>query len=140
MDGIDRELIALLRANSRTPVLELARVLRLSRGTIQKRLARLEQEHVILGYTIKVDANDLPHQLRAVMNIALDGNTAADVQNKLRALPCVNALYTTNGRWDLIAEIRAENVEKLNQILGMIRQIPGISTSETNILLSTLKV
>lgn len=140
MDDIDREILTMLRANSRTPVLELARVLRLSRGTVQKRLERLERDHVILGYTIKLHTEDMPHQLRAMMNIALDGNAAIEVQAKLRALPCVSALFTTNGRWDLIAEIRAENVEKLNQILGMIRQVPGISTSETNILLSTLKI
>ena len=46
----------------------------------------------------------------------------------------------TQGKWDVIAEIRAENLELLNLILGKIRTIESITGSETNILQSILKI
>ena len=44
MDDIDRQLIALLRDDARTPCATLAKRLRVARGTVQNRLARLERE------------------------------------------------------------------------------------------------
>jgi DNA-binding Lrp family transcriptional regulator len=48
--------------------------------------------------------------------------------------------YTTNGRWDLMAELRADTLEAFDRILNAIRLIPGIANTETSILLSTLKL
>lgn len=140
MDDIDHQLLALLRSDARTSVLSLAQTLRLSRTTVQKRIDKLENSGVILAYTIKVKADAEPHQIRAIMNIALEGNSAHTVHAALRALPQVHSMHTTNGKWDVIAEIRADNLEILNLVLGKIRTIAGIATSETNILLSILKL
>jgi DNA-binding Lrp family transcriptional regulator len=140
MDDIDHELLSILRADARVSVLALAKKMRLSRSTIQNRIDKLEQANIILGYTVKLKPESEPHKLRAMMNIALEGNSAQQVQSALRGLPQVHTLYTTNGRWDLIAEIRADNLEIFNQVLGKIRLIPGISASETNLLLSILKL
>jgi len=46
-------------------------------------------------------------------------------------------LHTTNGRWDIVAELRAENLEDFDRALERIRLIPGIANTETNILLSS---
>lgn len=140
MDDIDHQLLALLRSDARIPVLSLAQKLRLSRTTVQKRIDKLESSGVILAYTIKVKSDVEPHQIRALMNIALEGNSAHAVHAALRALPHVYSMHTTNGKWDVIAEIRADNLEVLNLVLGKIRSIAGIATSETNILLSVLKL
>nr|WP_315468039.1 Lrp/AsnC family transcriptional regulator [uncultured Undibacterium sp.] len=140
MDDIDQQLLQFLREDARMSVLMLAKKLRLSRTTVQKRLTKLESAGVILAYTIKTRADVLQHKIRAMMNIAIEGNFANAVQQALRALPEVYSLHTTNGKWDVIAEIRAENLEVLNLILGKIRTIEGIAGSETNILLSTLKI
>ena len=57
----------------------------------------------------------------------------------LRGDPAVSALHTTNGRWDIVAELRADTLEEFDRVLGRIRRIEGVATSETNLLLSTLK-
>lgn len=54
MDDVDREIIALLRADARMPVAALAVRLRVARGTVQNRLRRLEEEGVIVGYTVRL--------------------------------------------------------------------------------------
>jgi DNA-binding Lrp family transcriptional regulator len=55
-------------------------------------------------------------------------------------MPNVVALHTTNGRWDLIAELRAETLEAFDEVLNVIRLADGIATTETSILLSTYKI
>ena len=140
MDDIDQQLLSLLRENARMPILSLAKKLRLSRTTIQKRVDKLEQSGVILGYSVRVKPDAVQHQIRAMMNIAIEGNSAMAVHLALRTMPQVQSLYTTNGKWDVIAEIRADSLEVLNLILGKIRAVPGISSSETNILLGVLKI
>jgi DNA-binding Lrp family transcriptional regulator len=139
LDDIDRQLIALLRDNARTSVVTLAKQLRVARATVQNRIARLEENGVIVGYTIKVKPAAEKHRIRALMSIAVEGNKAAEVLKALRGYPNVATIYSTNGRWDLIAELQADSLENFDRVLGAIRLIDGIANSETSILLSTHK-
>ncbi|MFO0454198.1 MAG: Lrp/AsnC family transcriptional regulator, partial [Pseudomonadota bacterium] len=54
MDEIDRQLIALLRDDGRAPVAWLAKQLGVARGTVQNRLATLEADGTIVGYTVRL--------------------------------------------------------------------------------------
>ncbi len=139
MNDTDLQLLALLRDDARASVATLARRLRVSRGTVQNRIRRLEQDGVIVGYTVRLKPSAEPHRIRALMTIAIEGNATDAVLKALRGHPSVHTLHSTNGRWDVIAEIHADSLEAFDQVLGRIRQIPGIASSETSILLSTLK-
>ena len=54
IDPTDEALLRLLRDNARLPTAELARLLKLSRTTVQSRLERLERHGVIEGYTVRL--------------------------------------------------------------------------------------
>jgi DNA-binding Lrp family transcriptional regulator len=140
MDEIDRQLIALLRDNARTPVATLAKRLRVARGTVQNRLARLEKDGVIVGYTVRLRPQVEEHHIRALMTVAVEGNSSEAVLRGLRGDPAVTALHSTNGRWDFVVELRADNLEAFDRVLGRIRLLEGIANTETSILLSTHKV
>jgi DNA-binding Lrp family transcriptional regulator len=73
------------------------------------------------------------------MTVAVDGNRTDEVLRSLRGDPAVAALHTTNGRWDIVAELRTESLEAVDRVLGRIRKIDGISNTETSLLLSTHK-
>lgn len=139
MDDTDRQLIALLRDDARMPVVALAKQLRVARATVQNRIARLEREGMIVGYTVRLRPEAEMHRIRAIMGIEIEGHHADEVRRVLRGHPNVVALHTTNGRWDLMAELRADTLEAFDQVLGAIRAIPGIAATETSILLSTYK-
>lgn len=139
MDDTDLQLIALLRDDARLPVATLAQRLRLARATVQSRLRKLEREGVITGYTVKLKPEAERHRIRALMTLAVEGNRASEVRRLLRGHPNVVGLHTTNGRWDLIAELRADSLEAFDGVLGSIRRIEGISSSETSLLLATDK-
>ena len=140
MDDIDRQLIAQLRDNARIPVASLAKKLRVARGTVQNRLARLEANGTIVGYTVRLKPQVEEQRIRALMTVAVEGNRTEAVLKALRGEPAVASLHSTNGRWDIVAELRADSLEAFDRVLGRIRLIEGISNTETSLLLSTHKL
>jgi len=139
MDDLDRQLVALLRSNARLPAATIARQLRVARGTVQNRIARLERDGVIAGYTVRLAAADAGRCITALMLIAVEGNNVEKVLRSLQGDAAVAALHTTNGRWDIVAELRADSLEEFDRVLSRIRRIDGVASSETNLLLSTHK-
>jgi len=140
MDDLDRRLISELRANARTSVATLAKRLGVARGTVQNRLAKLERDGTILGYTVRLATEAQERRIVAIMTIAVSGNANDDVLRTLRGDPAVTALHTTNGRWDIVAELTADTLEEFDQVIRRIRLVPEITHSETNLLLSTYKL
>lgn len=140
MDELDRRLIGLLRADSRAPAAALAKELKVSRGTVQNRIERLLARGVIQGFTVKTRPDVDANRVRAVMSIAIEGERSAAVVKALRGFPEVAAIHTTNGRWDLIADLEVEGLAEFSQALDEIRLIEGIASTETSILLATLKL
>ncbi len=139
MDDTDRELISLLRADARAPVVALAKKLKVARATVQNRIAKLEADGTIVGYTVRLKPEAEQHRIRALTTIEVEGNHGEDVRRTLRGHPNVVALHTTNGRWDLIAELRTDSLEAFDEVLNNIRRVKGITSTETSILLSTHK-
>jgi DNA-binding Lrp family transcriptional regulator len=140
MDDTDRQLIALLRDNARLPVVTLAQKLRVARATVQNRMARLERDGTIVGYTVRLRPEAEAHRIRAITSIEIEGHHGDEVCRLLRGHPNVVALHTTNGRWDLMAELRADSLEAFDRVLNGLRAIPGIASTESSILLSTHKL
>ena len=139
MDDTDRQLIGLLRNDARTSVASLAKALGVSRGTVQNRMARLAANGTIVGYTVRLKPDVEEQRIHAFMTVAVEGNQLDAVIKALRGEPAVTSLYSTNGRWDIVAELRAESLEGFDRVLGRVRLIEGISQTETSLLLSTFK-
>ena len=137
LDSKDQGLITLLRANSRTGVAELARKLNLSRATVQNRIKRLEERDIIVGYTVLIGNETEKPEVRALMSIEAESAKEAGVIAKLRGNPQVSAVHHTTGRWDLIAEIETDSLSSFNKIIGNLRLIDGVTSTETNLLLDS---
>ena len=140
MTSIDQELLALLRANGRASVAELAHRLGVSRGTVTNRITRMEDAGIIVGYTVRLRPDVRPNEIGAWMSIAVEGNETRKVIASLLGEPGVAVLHDTNGRWDLLAELRAASLAELSQVLERIRLIKGISNTETSIHLKTYRL
>jgi DNA-binding Lrp family transcriptional regulator len=140
MDALDQQLLALLRADARASVATLAHRLQVSRATVSNRITRLEDGGVIVGYTVRLRPDARPEEIRAWISIAVEGNQTRAVLRTLLGEPGVAELHDTNGRWDLLAELRAATLAELAQVLERIRLIKGISATETSIHLQTYKL
>ena len=139
LDDTDHRLIGLLRRDARMGIATLAAKLSVSRGTVANRLRKLEDEQVIVGYTVKLKPDAVPNEIRAWMGVLVEGNQTREVIAALLGEPGVAALHDTNGRWDLLAELRAESNQALSKVLERVRLIKGIRTTETSILLASYR-
>lgn len=139
MDDTDQALISLLRQNARLNVADLAHKLKVSRGTVTNRMRRLEDDQVIVGYTVRLRPEAQPERIRAWMGIQVEGNQTRVVIASLLGEPGVAALHDTNGRWDLLAELEAASMAGLSQVLERIRLISGIRNTETSIHLASYR-
>jgi DNA-binding Lrp family transcriptional regulator len=139
VDETDQRLIALLRQDARSSVATLAQRLSVSRGTVTNRIARLEAAGIIVGYTVRLKPDVTPNEIRAWSSIAVEGNQTREVVARLLGEPGVAALHDTNGRWDLLAELRAGNLQELGRVLERMRLIKGIGATETSIHLTTFR-
>lgn len=139
IDDVDQRLIALLRNDARLPVAKLAAQAGVSRATATARIERLRRDGVIAGFTVVLQSNVETGAVRAITMIEIDGKQEEAVTRRLMGLPEVRQLHTTNGRWDVVAEIEATSIAALDDLLRTIRQIDGIANTDTSILLKARK-
>ena len=137
-DSTDRELIAVLKRDARTPISVLAEILKISRGTVQNRLERLLKSGALLGFTIRVREDFDPNSLTAIMMIEVAGKSTSQVIQRLRRIPEIERIHTTNGAWDLVAELSVSDLREFDRVLRDVRETNGVLNSETSILLSTV--
>jgi DNA-binding Lrp family transcriptional regulator len=97
----------------------------------------MERHGDIIGYTVILRADAISLPVRGIMLIEVEGRAADRVVDALGGFPEVTAVHTTNGKWDLIAELGAQNLTDLDAVLRRIRMIAGVTASETNLLLAT---
>ncbi len=135
---LDGRLLAALREDGRTPVAELARRLGVTRATVTSRIDRLVADGVIIGFTVRVRDESDAGGVRAVSLIEVEGRSTEQVIRRLRGFAEIEALHSTNGGWDLVAEMRTTDLAAFDRLLGRIRSVPGVLNSETSLLLTSV--
>lgn len=137
MDDVDQRLISILRHDGRRSISDLALELGVSRGTVRARLERLEAEGTIIGYTVVLRADAVSLPVRGLTMVEVEGRMLDRVIDALVGFPEIGAVHTTNGRWDLVVELSAQSLTDLDAVLRRLRLVPGITASETTLLLAT---
>ncbi|WP_270730056.1 Lrp/AsnC family transcriptional regulator [Shimia sp. Alg240-R146] len=139
MDDFDRKLISALRHDARASLSDLALELGVSRTTVRGRIERLRQRGDIVGFTVVLQEETKTDPVRGLMLLGIEGRGTERIVRQLNGIKAVRAIHSTNGRWDLILELGTDTLDDLDEVLGLIRRLDGVSTSETNLLLSTKK-
>ena len=137
LDEADQRLIAELRRDGRASLSDLAERLSLSRATVRSRMERLVARGEIAGFTVVTRADVTAAPVRGLMMIGIEGRGTDRILARLTGLPEVIAVHSTNGRWDLIAEIGTRTLEEFDAALGFIRRLEGVTSSETSLMLAT---
>lgn len=135
-DGTDRALIALLQANARASTAELARQIGVARTTVVARLARLERDGVVVGYTARLAADVADSGVQAYVGITLQPKSARAVLQRLEQLPELRQLSTVSGEFDYMALLRAASTARLDALLDEIGEIDGVTRTTTSVVLA----
>lgn len=133
----DQQLLGLLRDHGRASTTQLAKLMNVSRSTVQKRLERLESEGVIDGYTVRLSSTYMDQEIKAHVSITVSPRMTNDIIDVMRQLTGVRAIYSVSGHYDLIAEVAALSVNALDQIIDDIIAIDGVERTESSVILST---
>jgi len=135
-DELDRQLLHLLQANARESTANLARKLGVARTTVLARLARLEREHVVVGYTVRLGQDEADRGVQAYVGITTEPKSARSVTQKLARLTELRQLCSVSGEYDYIALLRAESTARLDALLDEIGQIDGVIKTNTSVVLA----
>jgi Lrp/AsnC family transcriptional regulator, regulator for asnA, asnC and gidA len=126
MDNINLAIIELLRKDSRTPFLKIAKQLNVSEGTIRKRVKDLTKSKEIEKFTINTKDG-----IFAIVGI--ETQTKTETKNIVNSIKKLNIgdIYEVTGRFDIICMVPSEDREKVNETLEKIRSTDGVIHTET---------
>lgn len=136
IDDLDARLIAELRAHPRLGLLEVSRRLGVARGTVQARLAKLEQRGVVVGYGPEIDPAEVGHPIQAFVMLELTQGRLAEAVRALEATPEVLEVDAVSGPQDLICRIAARDTEHLQAIVNSLLATDAIRRSTSYVVLS----
>ena len=137
MDEIDRALLARLRENAREPTASLARALGVSRTTVQSRIARLERQRIISGYTVRASEAHERGLVRALVMITVGPKQSAAVLAAIRGMADVRALHSVSGPFDMIAEAATASIGEMDALIDAIGGLEGVERTTSSVILST---
>lgn len=135
LDDRDRLLVELLRRDARRPVVALARDLNLSRSATQERLARLQSNGIISGFTIREGKTGAARQSAYLMVSFEQGFRCAQVVPKLLRIPSIGMVHSVTGPVDLIIRVDADEIAGVEACRAAVAAVPGIASVSTSVVL-----
>jgi DNA-binding Lrp family transcriptional regulator len=139
MDDIDRKIVALLRENARRSFKDIGGYVHLTAPAVKRRVDRLEEEGVLLGYTAIVDPKAFGWDAEAFVDLYCDGRMPGDaIKRAVQREPGVVSAHTVAGEASAMIHVRASDTKDLEAALERIRSTEGITRTVTEVVLSTL--
>lgn len=131
----DEQLLSILRSNARASISDLARVLNLSRSTVQNRITRLEESGVIKGYIVEYGSEYLSNLVSAHVSIKVKQQLTKNTTIKLKQISHISELYAISGEYDYIAIVQAKSLDQLSHILDDIGNLDGVERTNSSVIL-----
>ena len=140
MDSKDVQILRLLRHDARTPMGNIGDELGLSKATISRRLARMEVDNVVDGYSVRLNSSRL-NVMRALLAIEVSGASVNTVIEQLREYKEVQSIYKSFGDHNLVCELYTGSVDELYELIqDRMLKIPAIHNVEVDILVDHISV
>lgn len=133
----DQKLLMLLRQNARASVTELAKAMHVSRSTVQNRIARLEANGIIRGYSVQLGGEFSANQVEAHVSIKVFQKLTGRTNAALEQISQVSQLFSVSGEYDLIAIVQAQSLEELSAVLDDIGNLEGVERTNSAVVLET---
>jgi Lrp/AsnC family transcriptional regulator of lysine biosynthesis len=133
MDDTDKQIMNLLKDNSRAGYAEIGGKVGLSEGAVRKRIKILSDQGVIRKFTVKIAVAE---GAQAITLLSTSPSLPTqEVSRKIQEIPNVETTYEVTGEYDIVAVISGMNVMEVNECIEKIRRVEGIEKTNTMIVL-----
>jgi DNA-binding Lrp family transcriptional regulator len=136
IDELDGRLIKALRENPRVGLLEISRQVGVARGTVQARLAKLEQRGVVTGYGPEIEPAAMGYPILAFVLMDLTQGRLADAIEVIEQVPEVIEADAISGAHDIIARVVARDTEHLQEVVNRLVASDAIERSTSYIVMT----
>jgi DNA-binding Lrp family transcriptional regulator len=138
MDSTDQEILGLLEENARRTMGDIAERVALSTSAVKRRIDRMEQAGVIIGYTVVVDHAKIGRPVQAFTEVRFAGTAdMGEIRSTALGLPEVQAVFATAGDPDALVWIRVPDLERLGQVIELLRRSGRVTGTKTLMVLGT---
>lgn len=136
VDETDRQILELLRQDARRTVSDIAQRVNLSPAPVKRRIDRLEQAGVIVGYTVVLDHKKVGPSIEAYTELRFVGDTDVDdILNSAKELPEVQEVLAIAGDPDALVHVRVDDVEHLQRVVNKLRRTGAVTGTKTLIVM-----
>ena len=136
-DALDRRILAYLEEDARISATELARRLGIARSTVNERIARLERDGVIIGYSAIIRPDPSEIVTSAMLFLQCERRKVSQITHALRGFPEIRNCSSVSGRYDLACHAITPSTDDLDALIDEIATLGGVNTLDTTIILAT---
>ena len=138
LDSIDNKILVLLSQDGRQPASAIAEKVGLSVPATTDRIKKLQDSGVIIGFKPIISGKKINLDITAFITVYSESSknfekVVINAEDNKNIMKC----YTTTGDGSHLLLVKVENTEKLEKLLRTIQGWPGVSRTQTQIVLSS---
>jgi len=134
IDEIDKKIIEILKLDSRIPFLKIAKQIGISEAAVRQRVKKLIETGILKRFTIEVKK-----EASAIMLISVDPSIPTfKVSVELKKINGVEKIYEVTGESDIVVFLSAGNIDELNSCIDKVREVEGVTKTNTLMILKSL--
>ena len=139
MDKLDYKILSMLKKNGRLSNANMARSLKVSEGTVRRRLKKMTVDNVIRIFAVP-NPDSIGLHSEALIGIQVDPDKMEIIANKVSKLEQATWVTHTTGTYDIFLWAAVESTEEFGKFIrGPIGTIPGVRRTETFVNLKIVK-
>jgi len=139
LDEIDRKIIRVLEKDARTSLRKISELVDVSLGTVSNRVKKMENNGVIMGYSVILNPDEIGWELNVVIGLRIQKGRLIEIQEKIAKDSRVHGVYDVTGDFDSMVIARAKNRKDLDDLSKNVLSIDGVERSITHLVLNTVK-
>jgi len=132
MDDLDRQILDVLRRDSRTPYTEIADRIGVSEGTVRNRVERLQADGTIERFTVSTSTGNVKAMIE--VDVAVDVDTHA-VGDEIATWDEVDFVWQVSGELDIVVVVDAKDTTRVNELITKTRELDDVTTTKTRLIL-----
>ncbi len=141
MDGIDKDILNIIRENGKTTNSDIAKKLEMAPSAILERIRKLEKKNIITGYTAKIDPKKIGQALLVFITVKVDSaNWSQECGDALANNPHIEEVHEVLGENSYLIKARVANMDALSELLkNHIAKIPEVKSTNTTAVTRSIK-